>query len=74
LPGGLADLSEITEITWKNIDEAAELVEIQANHIASRKVELDSKVQQLVSIDTELKELLGETAVPKPRNRMRGFN
>jgi hypothetical protein len=74
LPGGLADLSEITEITWKNIDEAAELVEIQANHIASRKVELDSKVQQLVAIDTELKELLGETAVPKPRNRMRGFN
>ena len=74
MPGGLADLSEITEITWKNIDEAAELVEIHASHIASRKVELDSKVQQLVSIDTELKELLGETNVPKPRNRMRGFN
>jgi hypothetical protein len=74
LPGGLADLSEITEITWKNIDEAAELVEIHASHIASRKLELDSKVQKLVSIDTELKELLGETNVPKPRNRMRGFN
>jgi hypothetical protein len=67
-------LSEVTEITWKNIDQAAELVEIHANHIASRKVELDAKVEQLVAIDAELKELLGEEAVSKPRNRMRGFN
>ena len=74
VPGGLADLSEVTEITWKNIDQASELVEIHANHIASRKVELDTKVERLVAIDAELKELLGEDAVSKPRNRMRGFN
>jgi hypothetical protein len=28
VPGPLADLSDITEITWKNIDQAEELVEI----------------------------------------------
>jgi len=74
VPGPLAELSEITEITWKNIDQAEELVEIHAEHIASRKAELDVKVEQLVAIDSQLRELLGDAPVPQPRNRIRGFN
>jgi hypothetical protein len=74
VPGPLADLSDITEITWKNIDQAEELVEIHNEHIASRRAELDKKVEQLVAIDSQLREILGDTAVPQPRNRIRGFN
>jgi hypothetical protein len=74
VPGPLADLSEITEITWKNIDQAEELVEIHADHIAQRKNELDLKVSQMVEIDAQLRELLGEPEPVQPRNRLRGFN
>ena len=74
MPGPLADLSDITEITWKNINQAEELVVIHSEHIASRRAELDEKVEQLVAIDSQLKELLGDTPAPQPRNRIRGFN
>jgi len=74
VPGPLSDLSEVTEITWKNIDQAEGLVKIHAEHIASRKAELDAKVGALVDIDAQLRELLGEPEPAKPRNRMRGFN
>jgi hypothetical protein len=74
VPGPLANLSEITEITWKNIDQAELLVDIHAEHIALRKSELDAKVAQLVAIDSQLRELLGDAPVPQPKNRIRGFN
>ena len=74
VPGPLADLSDITEITWKNINQAEELVVIHSEHIASRRAELDEKVEQLVAIDSQLKELLGDASAPQPRNRIRGFN
>ena len=74
VPGPLADLSDITEITGKNIDQAEELVEIHNEHIASRKAELDVKVEQLVAIDSQLRELLGDAPAPQTKNRIRGFN
>jgi hypothetical protein len=74
VPGPLADLSDVTEITWKNINQAEELVVIHSEHIASRRAELDEKVEQLVAIDSQLKELLGDASAPQPRNRIRGFN
>jgi hypothetical protein len=74
VPIELADLSEITEITWKNIDQATELVDIYTNFIASQKVKLDSKLNQMVAIDAELKVLIGDNANSQPSNQMRGFN
>jgi len=74
VPGPLAELSDITEITWKNIDQAEALVEIHNDHIASRRAELDLKVQQLVDIDSQLRELLGDAPAPQAKNRIRGFN
>jgi hypothetical protein len=74
VPGPLAQLSEITEITWKNIDQAEELVDLHNQHIASRKQELDVKIEELVAIDSQLRELLGEAPAVQPRNRIRGFN
>jgi hypothetical protein len=74
VPGPLADLSDITEITWKNIDQAEELVGIHNGHIISRKKELDVKIEELVAIDSQLRELLGDAHVAQPKNRIKGFN
>jgi hypothetical protein len=56
----IAELSEIKIIDWTNIDRAPELVDIHSAHLAERKIELDSKLSQIVEIDTKIKDLGGE--------------
>lgn len=56
----LEGLSEIKVVGWSNIDEAPELVEIHAAHVAERRRELDLKLNKLVEIDSQIAELSEE--------------
>jgi hypothetical protein len=56
----LQGLSEIKVVGWSNIDQAPELVEIHTAHVAERKSELDSKLNRIVEIDSEIRELSGD--------------
>jgi len=56
----LQGLSEIKVVNWSNIDQAPELVEIHTSHVAERRRELDSKLNRLVEIDSQIAELSGD--------------
>lgn len=56
----LQGLSEIKVVSWSNIDQAPELVEIHTNHVAERRRELDSKLNRIVDIDKQIAELSGD--------------
>jgi hypothetical protein len=56
----LQGLSEIKVVNWSNIDQAPELVEIHTTHVAERRRELDSKLNRLVEIDSQIAELSGD--------------
>ena len=56
----LQGLSEIKVVGWSNIDQAPELVEIHAAHVAEQRQELDSKLNKLIEIDTKIAELSGD--------------
>ena len=45
---------------WSNIDQAPELVEIHNAHVAERRRELDSRLNRLVEIDSQIAELSGD--------------
>jgi hypothetical protein len=53
----LEGLSEIKVVGWSNIDQAPELVEIHTAHVSERRRELDAKLNKLVEIDTQIREL-----------------
>ena len=56
----LQGLSEIKVVGWSNIDQAPELVEIHNAHVAERRRELDSRLNRLVEIDSQIAELSGD--------------
>jgi hypothetical protein len=56
----LQGLSEIKVVGWSNIDQAPELVEIHTSHVSERRQELDSKLNRLVEIDSQIAELSGD--------------
>ncbi len=53
----LEGLSEIKVVGWSNIDQAPELVEIHTAHVSERRRELDARLNKLVEIDTQIREL-----------------
>ena len=56
----LAALSDVRVIDWTNIDHAPELLELHNKHLGERKSELDLKLNRIVEIDKELRELQGD--------------
>ena len=58
----IADLSEVKQINWTNIDRAPELLDIHASHLAQRRSDLDQVLNQLVEIDQELRKLEEEAS------------
>ena len=56
----LQGLSEIKVVGWSNIDQAPELVEIHTAHLAERRRELDSRLNKLIEIDSQIAELSGD--------------
>jgi hypothetical protein len=53
----LENLTKIKQISWQNIDEAGELEELITTRIGESKAELDQKLEKLVELDREIKEL-----------------
>ena len=60
VPAEIADLSEVKEINWKNIDVAEEIVLAHSNHLTVKKAELDAKITELVEIDKQIREITGD--------------
>ena len=58
----IADLSDVKQINWTNIDRAPELLDIHATHLKQRREDLDQALNQLVEIDNELRVLEGEAS------------
>ena len=58
----IADLSEVKQINWTNIDRAPELLDIHASHLTQRRSDLDQVLNQLVEIDEELRKLEEEAS------------
>jgi len=58
----IAELSEVKQINWTNIDRAPELLDIHVSHLAQRRQDLDQVLNQLVEIDLELRILEGEAS------------
>jgi hypothetical protein len=58
----IADLSDVKQINWMNIDKAPELLDIHATHLKQRREDLDQALNQLVEIDNELRVLEGEAS------------
>jgi hypothetical protein len=56
----LQGLSEIKVVGWSNIDQAPELVEIHTAHVSERRKELDSRLNRLIEIDSQIAELSGD--------------
>ena len=55
----LQELSDVKQINWTNIDRAPELLELHSVHVSERKRELDSKLNEIVEIDKQIKDLGG---------------
>jgi hypothetical protein len=58
----IADLSDVKQINWTNVDRAPELLEIHVTHLKQRREDLEQLLNQLVEIDQELRVLEEEAS------------
>lgn len=72
VPDAVADLSDIKEISWTNIDKADDLVRAHAKHISERQSELDLAINKLVEIDLQIKDLSSKPDSRKYSGALKG--